>query len=219
MSVLFLLPCTSGLLLHKTEIVDAWGIYSYSNQPFTFVCSYFYSLINPLQSGFCFSCASWLLPSWLMMSLMLNLTNKCHPAHWSSQLHSLELSTLPRARPPWHCFRVVFLLPSWPPLPTNPPLNIDIPPVMCLQPFLLAFYTFSQFSLSPLCPWLANVCVPRMPLPWAQEQYAQLSTWHTPWTYKYLKMSISKTKLLIQFPNLFFSKVLCLLNGTTSCYN
>lgn len=30
----------SGSLLHKTEIVGAWKIYSYSNQPFTFSCSY-----------------------------------------------------------------------------------------------------------------------------------------------------------------------------------
>ena len=135
---------TSGSLLHKTEIVGAWKIYSYSNQPFTFSCSYLQFPHSP--TTICLMLPSCQLTIAKFISeVPVAKSNKCHSclliflAVFARAEHAL-LSFLP-----WHCILVVYLLLSCLSLPTNPSLNVDIPPVVCLQPFLLASYSFFFF--------------------------------------------------------------------------
>lgn len=112
----------------------------------------FYSLINPLQFGFCFCHASLLLPS-LLMSLLLNPTNKWLSSdYWPSQLYSLELSILSYSCFPWHCILVILLFPAWPPFPTNLPLKVDISPNDVSTNFSLGFILFLLAFITNFMP-------------------------------------------------------------------
>lgn len=129
------------------------------------------------------------------------------------QLHSLELSSLFYPCLPQYRILVAFLLLSWPPMST-PPLNVDIPQ-WCVYNLFSWLHTLSpsfhyHLYANDLQMEASHSCL-------SPKLYASLSIWQTPWIYhKYHKINVSETKLLIQFSNAFFSKVLCLYNSTTS---
>lgn len=214
----FLLPHTSGLLLHKAEIVGAWRVYSYFNWPFTFSCSDLNSLINPLQYGFCFCHASWPLSSLLMKSLLPNPTVKYHscllisvafPGGERSLLSSSSMA-------PHVCGFPLTFLASF---ATNSPLNVAVPPRRCLNLFSW-LHTLPTSFYNHLCAndswmYVSSSCL----FPKLKYNMLNCLLHIPPWIYHHTsKSTYLKLNSWSNSQPLFFPKSSVSMKNSISCY-